>query len=335
MFHSARIQLTAWYFLIITLISVSFSVAIYHVLTSELDRVEQLQRARIQNSLPRDEERRFFYLDPALVSETKNRLKLVLIFINVVILGASTAGGYFLAGKTLKPIAHMVDDQNRFISDASHELRTPLTSIKTEIEVSLRGKKLNFSSAKKLLKSNLEEVDKIQRLTTNLLTLNKFQGSSFTMTKKKLSLKSVVEKAYEKIKSMAKSKTISIQKDLKNVTVYGNEDSFVELATILLDNAVKYSKSGGKVIVRTKRELGNVILEVQDFGVGIKASDLPHIFDRFYRVEPSRNKNKTDGFGLGLSIAKNIAEAHQGSISVKSAPGKGSTFTATFPVRVA
>jgi len=339
-FNQARLKLTVWYFLVIAVISVSFSTVIYKELAFELDRVEQMQRIRIENRFPppgfsdfSEEDRRSFYLDPNIVSETKARLKVALIIINAVILTVSTGGGYFLAGKTLRPISDMVDEQNRFISDASHELRTPITSIKTEIEVGLRDKKLKLPDAKKLLKSNLEEIDQLHKLTNSLLILNKAGVNRARM--QKINLKDIALSAVEKIRPIVLAKKITIQKNLKNTPVSGDYDSLVELTTILLDNAVKYSKNGGKVVVRTKKGLGNIILEVQDFGVGIKASDLPHIFDRFFRAELSRSKDKTDGFGLGLSIAKNIAEAHQGSISVKSAPRKGSTFTATFPVRVA
>src|SRR3989344_858512 len=176
MFQSARIKLTIWYTLIIMLISLSFSLAIYKVLGSELDRLDRTQRLRIERGLPErpfltpstDLDQRIprrFFLDPELLKETRERLGLILALINLVILAISAASGYFLSGRTLKPIKEMVEEQNRFITDASHELRTPLTTLKTEIEVNLRNKKLSVEEAKAILKSNLEEVNNLQVLS--------------------------------------------------------------------------------------------------------------------------------------------------------------------------
>lgn len=338
MFKKTRIKLTTWYSLIIMLISLSFSVVIYEELTMELNRFDQIQSARIQRGFPEINNLNLppevqvlipkrFALDPDLIQETKDRLILNLGLINLVILGISSAGGYFLAGRTLKPIADMVDEQNRFISDASHELRTPLTAIKTEIEVALRDKNIKLSGAKFLLKSNLEEVNKIQRLTNNLLTINKFRENKTEIQFTQLNFKTIVEKSLQNMLPMIKAKNITLNKELKSASLLGNENSLIELAGILLDNAIKYSKRNGEIIAKTKTENGQSVFSVQDFGVGIDSKDLPHIFDRFYRADVSRNKEKTDGFGLGLSIAKNIVNIHKGKITVKSSMGKGTTIT--------
>src|SRR3989304_6174610 len=133
MFKSARLKLTAWYLAIIMLISVLFSLVIYQGATLELRRMERIQHFRQESS---ESFRRFsmpaFVLAPEVVEETKQRIRLALVTINLMILAASGAVGYFLAGRTLKPIQEMVDEQNRFITDASHELRTPLTSLRSE-----------------------------------------------------------------------------------------------------------------------------------------------------------------------------------------------------------
>lgn len=328
MFHSARIKLTVWYLLIIMLVSVSFSVAIYRGLTFELDRFERVQRLRIEGQFPEGPPPapRQFRLDPDLVEETKNRLKIILTIIDLTILGGAALAGYFLAGRTLRPIKEMVDEQSRFVTDASHELRTPLTSLKSEIEVNLRDKKLTLAQAQKLLKSNLEEVDKMEQFSNYLLALSRYQDGQNQMVFTSVNLKKVAEKACARITPLAKAKRIVIEKQLKNAWVKGNEVSLIELAVILLDNAVKYSRQGGKIIIKTKPEGKKVILAVQDFGMGIKSSELPYIFNRFYRADSSRNKEKVTGYGLGLAIAKSIAEVHQGRITVDSQPNKGSNF---------
>src|SRR4030042_3060689 len=171
MFQSARLKLTAWYVLIIMLISIGFSVTVYKSLRFELERAARMPPSpppptgdihhapRIPPP-PR--------IDPAVVEEMEKRIMFGIFVINLLILGSAGGGGYFLAGKTLKPIKEMFDQQNRFIADASHELRTPLTALKSEIEVGLRDKKLNLVQVKKLLKSNLEEVNNLQVLSDDL-----------------------------------------------------------------------------------------------------------------------------------------------------------------------
>lgn len=306
MFKEARIKLTAWYLVIIMAISIFFSLIIYRGAILELNRIENMQRLRRPANAP------VVIIDPDIVRETKSRIALSLFVLNAVILGFSGISGYFLAGKTLDPIAEMVDEQKEFVANASHEFRTPLTSLKTEIEVALRDKKLTLSEAKKLLGSNLEDVERMTKLSNSLLRLNKFQNGDIPFAK--------VDLAWVAKRAIGKNK---VKSDLKKAVVTGNEDSLIELAAILIDNAFKYSGRNPKIEVRT----GGKNLEVKDGGAGISASDLPHIFDRFYRGDKSRG---TDGYGLGLSIAKQIADLHGAKLTVESKIGKGSSFKLHF-----
>lgn len=300
------------------LISISFSVVIYEGSVMELNRIERMQRVRRPfPTMPG--------IEPEIIEETKDRIILTLTLINLIILGVSGTAGYFLAGRTLKPISEMLDDQKLFVSDASHELRTPLTSIKTEIEVALRDKNLNLKNTKELLSSNLEEVNKMQKLTNYLLTLNKYQDNSDPLEFKKLNLKNIAEKVSKRFEKQIKEKGINLKLELKSAETYGNETALEELASILLDNAIKYSGKSGKVIIKTEKKT-HAILEVIDSGIGIKESEIPYIFNRFYRANSSRSKEKVDGYGLGLAIAKNIVDAHKGKVEVTSKLNKGSAF---------
>jgi signal transduction histidine kinase len=240
---------------------------------------------------------------------------------------ASGVGGYFLAGQTLDPIAQMMKEQKEFVSNASHELRTPITSLKTEIEVALRDKKMTAADARNILRSNLEDINNMQKLSNYLLELHRYQDSEEKIVRKKVDLVAAVSKAIDKISVIAKNANVRIVPKFEPATVMGDEGSLIELATILMDNAIKYGKKGGKIIVRVNRVGKNSQFSVQDFGVGIAPADIPHIFDRFYRAEASRNKERIEGYGLGLAIAKSIVDQHGGEISVKSKEGKGSTFT--------
>jgi signal transduction histidine kinase len=336
MFHSARIKLTAWYLLIIMLISISFSVAIYRVLTSELDRVERVQRLRIEHGLPeqlriippsdtRNESLRPLILDPGLIEETKNRLLVMLGLINLAILATSSGAGYFLAGRTLKPISKMVDEQNRFITDASHELRIPLTSLKSEIEVNLRDKKLTLAEAKKLLESNLEEVNNLQVLSDGLIKLTQYQKGENGFIFSNISLVSIVDEAVKKVTKLAKNKGIIIINKVNDYTIEGSKPLLEELFLIFLDNAIKYSPKQSKINLSSEKKDGNIFIHIADQGIGISEEDIPHLFDRFYRTDKSRTKSKIAGYGLGLAIAKEIVEKHNGTIHVESEEGKGPT----------
>lgn len=329
MFQKARIKLTIWYLLIIMLVSIIFSVVIYSGINRELGRFERSQalRLRREQALPVPLSPELRGLDVETISAARMRLTLTLILINAGIFVVAGFAGYFLAGRTLKPIKEMVDDQNRFITDASHELRTPLTSLKTSIEVSLRNKNLTLDEAKKIIESNLEDVEDLRVLSDGLIRLAQYQKPNGNILFEKLSAKEIVQSAVDKIKVLAAEKKIKINTKSENAELNGDKKSLVELLVILLDNAIKYSRKNSSVKISANKNDGKVIIAVSDEGMGIDEKDLPHIFDRFYRAEISRSKKDVSGYGLGLSIAKKIVEIHNGLITVKSEKDKGATFT--------
>lgn len=337
MFQKTRIKLTAWYLLIIMLVSVSFSMVIYRSLTAELDRLERVEQMRQGRRLPQ-----FFVgvlnevppalLDPDVIAETKQRIVLRLLGINVLILAGSAVAGYFLAGKTLQPISDMVDEQNRFITDASHELRTPLTSLKSEIEVNLRNKNLTIEEAQKLLQSNLEEVNNLQALSDGLIKLTQFEKGNNGLDISQVQIGSVWKEAVRRVSVPAKTKHITITNSVPSVAVAGNAMLLTELFIILLDNAIKYSARGKKIRVSGQKTDGHVVIRVHDEGYGIAKEDLPHLFDRFWRADKSRTKTAAPGYGLGLAIAKQIVDRHFGSIEVESTKEAGTTFTIKLPI---
>ena len=328
MFRKARIKLTVWYLAIIMAISLSFSCVIYIDVNHELSHIQDFQRTRIEGivrGFPAPVEVPIGP-DTQAIAESRARIILILGLIDVSILVLSGLGGYFLAGLTLDPIKKMVDEQKEFVGNASHELRTPLTSLTTEIEVALRDKEITLNSAKRLLVSNLEEVKKMNNLSNYLLRLNQFENNGYKVEFKQVDLASIVLDAVDKVSPQAVMSKVKIVENLQTAKVRGNEESLTELAIILLDNAIKYSKKGGKVEVKTYRST----LEISDNGIGISEGDIPHIFDRFYRADSSRSKEKADGYGLGLSIAKSIIDLHGARIKVESKIGRGSTFTVIF-----
>ena len=341
MFQSARLKLTGWYLIIIMLISLSFSVAIYRVLTSEVYRFSSLQRTRIEQRLlnqgllppgtnislppPPGE------IDSDLMMEVEYRLILRLVIVNGIILVISGGLGYMLAGRTLKPIAEMVDEQNRFISDASHELRTPLTALKSSIEVNLRDKKMSLDEAKQVLKENVTQVNKLQTLSDSLLELTQYQSPGNHIPHTSVLIEDVIDNAVERITPLAKAKQITVDHTVPHVKIIGNKENLSDLFVILLDNAIKYSNTGTKIGIGAKKTDGHINIWVKDHGMGIASKDLPHIFDRFYREDSARGRAEEGGYGLGLSIAKKIVDAHHGTIAVISKPNAGTTFTIKLP----
>ncbi|MFA5009782.1 MAG: ATP-binding protein [Patescibacteria group bacterium] len=329
MIDSAVLKLTGWYLAIIMALSIGFSVFLYQTYGAEFARGIRRQDAFFNEIIPRGLPG-FEKFRQAQITEGESRLKSNLALFNLIIFIAGGATSYLFARRTLKPISEAFEAQSRFTADASHELRTPLTAMQTEIEVALRDDNLTKVDTEALLRSNLEEVARLKTLSDGLLKLARDGGSQDSW--KKLQLKHLIAIALKSIVPLADQKSIEIVDQTTNVQLQGDQTSLVELLVILLDNAVKYSGPNTKIDLTTQRSSANVSLAITDQGQGIKTSDLPHIFDRFYRADTSRSKAKTNGYGLGLSIAKKIVDAHGGKIEVKSEIGKGSTFVVKLPL---
>ena len=334
MFQKARLKLTAWYLLIILLVCFILSAEIFRVQMSEVNRFARAQRVRLENQFPLDPSvpRTQFAIDPDLVAETQARLLINLLVLDGVIIVISGVFGYFLAGKTLYPIKAMLEEQKRFVSDSSHELRTPLTSLKSAMEVALMDKNLSLDEAKKLIEENIEDINRLQKLSDSLIQLTKEEKvSTKHLNAEKLSTSSLIKASIAQIKPQAKIKKIQIKQNIKNASLKGDKDKIINLLVILLDNAVKYSPENSTITIKTWKTKNFAYFSVKDLGIGIAKKDLPHIFDRFYRADTSRSNNKTPGYGLGLSIAKMIAEDHKGSISVKNNAEHGTIFLVRLP----
>jgi signal transduction histidine kinase len=341
MFKTARIQLTARYLIIIMAISIAFSIVIFKGATQEIDRIEQIQQTRFERRI-QDEEfippeiraelHLSSYQDTLLEEETKQRILIFLGLINLGILIVSGGLGYYLAGKTLSPIQAMMDDQNRFISDASHELRTPLTALKTMMEVSLRDKNLTLAQAKELISDNITEVDKLHLLSDHLLALAQYKKTSGNASFTKVDFTQTVEHAIKKMQLLAQTKEIKIVSKLSNqLSVNGDPYALERLCMIILDNAVKYSPEKETITLILNRSHKQVVFLVSDHGIGIAENDIPHIFNRFFRTSTARTKTGEGGFGLGLAIAQEIVKMHSGTIELQSILNKGTTVRVTIP----
>lgn len=295
-------------------VSLFFSFAIYNLISFEISRFASRPQFR-RPEIP---------VDVGFIEESKSHLLLQLIYLNSGILLVSGSLAYFLAGKTLNPIATIIEEQKIFISDASHELRTPLTALKSTFEVSLRDKNLSLIDAKNNLKVGINEVDKLTSLTNSMLRLSHLENGN-GLEHKSLNIKEVLEKVISRLHSKATNKDIKIINKVKNFSIIGDPSSIEELLEIIVDNAIKYSSKSSIVISSTK----NTIF-IKDKGFGISPKDLPHIFDRFYRANNARTKSEEGGYGLGLPIAKKIMDKHNGKIIVDSKLNSGTTVSLVF-----
>ena len=219
----------------------------------------------------------------------------------------------------------------QFTADASHELKTPLTVLKGEMEIALRTEK-TVEGLQGVIKSSLEEIDKMSAIVKSLLNLAKFD-SRVRLPKDNINLDRVVEERFNQTLPMAKDKGIDMFITKKeNVMITGDKLGIGQLLFNLIYNAIKYTPQGGRIEISLEQSDNWAIIKVSDTGIGIAEEDLPHIFDRFYRVDKERTRG-AGGVGLGLSICKEIAEVHSGKIEVESEAGKGSVFKVYLPVK--
>jgi signal transduction histidine kinase len=296
------------------------------------------------------------------VQHTLALLRLLLLSLSPVVILIACAGGWWLSGRALQPVAAItaaaqtisienlserlpapgtgdelarltdvlntmlarlesaVKTLSQFVADASHEFRTPLAVIRTAAELALRRTR-EPEAYRDSLQQIASEAERMTILVEHLLILARSDAGVAEMPLSPLDLREVLEEAISGMRSLAEARQIRIKSFLDDgsTIISGNRPALHRLFLALLDNALKYSVEGSEVIVTLSK--GRVT--IQDFGPGIPAEDLPYIFQRFYQADRARSQG---GYGLGLSLAENIAKAHGGSIHVISTPGAGSSF---------
>lgn len=329
LFKSAILKLTTWYLIILMGVGAMFSVIIYQVASSEMStRLDTLEQ-RLQNELGMTISEQSLATIRSLQSrQAEANLITNLIYMNILFLVVGGAGSYIMARRTLQSVEQAHEAQSRFTSDASHELRTPLATMKTELEVALRDPKLTKQEMKEILTSNLEEVDKLSKISQTLLLLSRLDHGSITT--RRIAIDDIIRRVVGNANQ--KKHRLSYTGPDKPLYVAAHQVSIEELVTILIDNALKYSPPSSKVTVSLQKKGKKARLQVTNIGKGISSRELPYIFDRFYRADESRTGGGKTGFGLGLSLAKQIVELHDGDLSASSQPGKKTTFTVSIPL---
>jgi heavy metal sensor kinase len=308
--------------------------------------------------------------------ETMEAIRYTFYWIIPIALLLASAGGYFLARKSLAPVtlmaaqargmgaAHMserlkipnphdelgalalsfnelldrleksFEQQRRFVADASHELRTPVAILRGETEVTLSRPDRTPGEYRETLAILRDESQRLAHIIEDLFTLTRADAGQYTLNLRELYLDELTADVLRRTRSLAISKSVTLSSSIQaELPLHADEDLLRRMLLNLLDNAIKYTPAGGKVSVDCHRD-GNVYaLRVTDTGPGIPPDLQPRIFERFFRADKARSRSEGDtgGAGLGLSIARWIAEAHHGRLELTHSDASGTTFTAVFP----
>ena len=256
---------------------------------------------------------------------TLSLLRALLLALGLVAVLVATVGGLFLAERALTPARLAFARQQAFIADASHELRTPLTLLRANAEMLLRHRERVSDDDAEMLEDIVEETEHIDHLSTDLLLLARLDAGQLHLEREVVDLSGVAANVARRVATIAGEKSVSIEiSGATGVRIIGDSEAIERAVLILVDNAVKYTPVGGTVHLQTAMNDELATLEVADTGVGIDPAHLPHLTERFYRVDRARSR-ETGGAGLGLSIAQGIASSHGGSLTISSEPGKGTT----------
>jgi two-component system OmpR family sensor kinase len=238
--------------------------------------------------------------------------------------------------QTFERLGEAFQRQRRFTSDASHELRTPLSVILGNIELALVDPDLN-AQQQESLEAAQRAAKRMQNLMEHLLVLARADAGKLDIKKEEVDLAQSVRDCCELLQPLALEKDVTIHLNLKPTRLRGDSRLLSQVAINLVSNAIYYNRAAGEVWVTVETESGGHFLKVRDSGEGIPATALPHIFERFYQIDPSRSRLSTQGSeiksqGLGLAITESIVKSHGGTITVTSDFGRGSEFVVRFPI---
>ena len=246
----------------------------------------------------------------------------------------------FFSRWALRPVARAWTQQRRFVADASHDLKTPLTVILANTSIALEHPERSVASQSQWLESTQHEAEAMQGLVGDLLTLAKMdeeeaaaQSGAERPALEEVDLSDVIEGEVLQFESVAFERGVRLDSQVEQgIRLRGNEQRLCRLAGTLIDNACKYVDDGGAVDVSLSRSGKQAKLAVRNTGAPISPEDLPHVFDRFYRADKARTSG-AGGHGLGLAIARAIAEEHGGTLTASSTQAEGTVFTATLPLK--
>ncbi len=264
------------------------------------------------------------------IRDNVNRLLLVLLPLGLGALGLAAFGGLYMAGRAVRPVRDSFDKQRAFVADASHELKTPLTLIRADTEVVLyRGRVA--PDDRKLIEHVLAETDRMDAVLSDLLLVARLDAGKLEVSTETFDLSVVLSESVERFGLRVSGKGVNLEvQTAGQLPVRGDPKRTGQILAVLLDNAVRFTPSGGRITVDGQVHDGWAEVSVRDTGPGIAPEHLPHIFDRFYRAEEARTR-KSGGTGLGLAIARDLAHAQKGGLQADNAKGGGTVFRLMLP----
>jgi signal transduction histidine kinase len=245
----------------------------------------------------------------------------------------SLLAAWFLSGRALVPIQHAFQRQQEFVADASHELRTPLTVLRSATDLLNQHREQALEINGELFDDVRAEIARMERLAMDLLTLARSDAGGLELMTAPLELADTAAEVVRRTTPLAQAEGVrlSLHVDPQPATVDADPDRLQQVLYILIDNAVKHTAPGGSIDVRVRRHGQTAQIEVADTGSGIAPEHLPRIFDRFYRADKARARER-GGTGLGLAIAKMLIDAHRGQLQLTSTVGVGTQVTVSLPL---
>jgi len=264
------------------------------------------------------------FVDITTQQKVLDRLILTFLIVSIIMFVIIFFISSFLTKRSIQPIKEAFEKQKQFISDASHELKTPLAVIHTNVDVLLANQENQDTKWLNYIKA---EVGRMSHLTNDLLYLTQMDSAEdHQMMKLNFDLSERIEQMLLGLEVVAFEKKIDLKYDLlPHTMIYGNPEQISQVMMILVDNAIKYTPEQGEINLTLTRSAHHVVITLSNTGSGIASEDLPHIFDRFYRVDKVRTR-ESNSYGLGLAIAKSIIDQHGGKISCESKPDEMTTF---------
>jgi two-component system phosphate regulon sensor histidine kinase PhoR len=242
--------------------------------------------------------------------------------------------GAVVAVRDTTELTRVADMRRDFVANVSHELKTPLAAIRGYAETLRDGALDEPPTARRFTERILSQCRRLQELLNDLLTLSRLEGLASSLEREPVDLHALIHRAVDLFSPAAREKRIGIEVEVEAEPVppiLGDPDGLERLFLNLLDNAIKYNRPDGKVVIHLARSDGEAVTEVRDSGIGIPPESIPRIFERFYRVDKGRAREE-GGTGLGLAIVKHVAQAHGGQVEVESHVGRGSTFRVRLPI---
>jgi len=329
MFRKANIKLTLIYSMLFLVSFWAFSIGLYVWMEhsfedSYISEIEQ------QGEFESELDEQDIAIANIAVDIALDRLGNTLLILNGAMIIIVPVIAWLMTRRTLAPVQHIHEQQKQFVSDVAHELRTPLSIMRGELEVAL-GKERTPADYRQVLNSSKQETDRLIELSENLLFLARADQGKQAIEFGKVDITDLIGSIIASLQAESTKKEIAIrfEPEEEPTFVQGQPAMLRRLFFNLIHNAIQYTPSQGEIWISLATGKQYAEVKIRDTGVGIPAEDQEKIFNRFYRVDPSRSRTK--GYGLGLAICKSIVELHHGSITVRSALRKGSTFTVILP----